>query len=339
VNFKGWVPTRVYWNQREPMVDWMYLGEERLRDPFFDDGVQRKLESPFHCIFRRQTSMDALRQWHETSPGLTPAGFIFHMSRCGSTLACAALSALDGNLTLSEPWPLGVVLRAHLRFDGITEQMRADWLLWIVSALGQRGSDANRLFIKFDSWGIAELPLIQKVFPNTPWIFLYREPIEVLVSQSVQPATWATPGALHPAIVNIPQQEMLRMDQEEYCARALGRLCEFALFHMNRSRGGMLVNYAEMPAAIWSSIARHFGLALDDQDVERMKQAARYNAKRTKAPFENDSSDKREAASDHQRELAARWIEPMYRRLEAARERQAPADAVDSPTRFFSQPV
>ena len=321
------------------MVDWMYLGEERLRDPFFDDGVQRKLESPFHCIFRRQTPMDALREWHEASPGLTPAGFIFHMSRCGSTLACAALSALDGNLTLSEPWPLGVVLRAHLRLDGITEQMRIDWLRWIVGALGQRGNDANRLFLKFDSWGIAELPIIQQVFPDTPWIFLYREPLEVLVSQSIQPATWATPGSLHPAIVNIPQQEMLRMDQEEYCARALGRVCEFALFHSARSGSGMLVNYAEMPDAIWSRIARHFGLNLDDSDIDRMKQAAKFNAKRPRLRFENDSVDKRGGASDRQRELAARWIDPMYRRLEAARERQALADDAASRTRFFNQAV
>lgn len=131
---------------------------------------------------------------------------------------------------------------------------------------------------------------------------------------------------------------MLRMDQEEYCGRALGRVCEFALFHINRSRGGMLVNYDEMPAALWSRIAKHFRLDLDASDIERMKQASKFNAKHPKVRFENDSADKRGGASHRQRELAARWIEPMYRRLEQARERQALAEDA-APTRFFNQSV
>jgi hypothetical protein len=272
------------------------------------------------------------------SPGIKPAGFIFHTSRCGSTLACRTLGALDRNLTLSEPWALEVVLRAHLRVAGITEQMRLDWLSWIVSALAQPRPGVDRLFIKFDAWGIAELPAIQRVFPDTPWIFLYRDPLEILVSQVLRPSTWGFPGVLHPALTNIPPEEASKMDPEEYCARVLARVCDFGIFHATRRRG-LLVNYDEMPSAMWSRVATHFGLNFDSGEIAKMKDAALFDAKHPRVKFEADGEDKRALASERLRELAARWIEPMYYRLEQERANQAVAVDFASVTKDFNHPV
>ena len=68
-------------------------------------------------------------------------------------------------------------------FDGIGEQ-RIEWLRGVVSALGQpRLGTEKHLFIKFDAWKVLDLPLIRRAFPAVPWIFLYRDPVEVLTSQ------------------------------------------------------------------------------------------------------------------------------------------------------------
>lgn len=65
----------------------------------------RCLRHPFNHVFRRESSMASLDEWYVESPGLAPAGFIFHMSRCGSTLACRMLSAIDSNIVLSGAYP------------------------------------------------------------------------------------------------------------------------------------------------------------------------------------------------------------------------------------------
>ena len=53
----------------------------------------------------------------------------------------------------------------------------------MVSALGQErlGRETN-YFIKFDSPTILALTFIRRVFSEVPWIFLYRDPEEVLIS-------------------------------------------------------------------------------------------------------------------------------------------------------------
>src|SRR5678816_558328 len=104
---------------------------------------------------------------------------IFHMSRCGSTLVAQMLAALERNIVISEARPIDQVLGAK-----VDEERRIAWLRWIVNALAQRRRPAEEFFfIKLDAWHVLHLPLIQRAFPNTPWVFLYRDPIEVMVSQ------------------------------------------------------------------------------------------------------------------------------------------------------------
>jgi hypothetical protein len=52
----------------------------------------------------------------------------------------------------------------------------------MVAALGQARAGETRLFLKLDCWHMRDLPLFRRAFPNTPWVFLYRDPVEVLVS-------------------------------------------------------------------------------------------------------------------------------------------------------------
>ena len=103
--FDGWVPIRVYGapgHPGQPFVDWCYLGTDAFIEPFFEDTIRRMLRRPFNLLFRHQTPIDALGEWHAAQPGLPPTGFIFHMSRCGSTLAARLLAALPRNVVISE---------------------------------------------------------------------------------------------------------------------------------------------------------------------------------------------------------------------------------------------
>jgi hypothetical protein len=315
----GWIPVRVYWREgeREPSLDWCLIGETRFIDPFFDTTLQRQMSHPFHQAFRRRTPITVLPEWAAERPGAPLAGIIFHMSRCGSTLVAQMLAALDQNIVLSEATPLDAVLRSHLRDPGIGEQERIQWLRGMVSALGRRRSEKEkRLFIKFDCWSIAELPLIALAFPDTPWIFLYRDPMQVLASHFRSPGGWTIPSILPPVVLGLGQGAA-EFSWQEYRVRALARICELALLHC-QTRRGLLINYSQLPDAVWSLLAGHFGVDFPEEDLNRLREAARYDAKTPGLTFEPRASNA-DPLPGEARDLATHWLNPLYRQLEALR--------------------
>ncbi len=97
----GWIPFYL----KRGLAHWGYMGRERFVEPFFQSTVQKLAARPFNQVFCQQTGLDALVERAATHPGLPLRGLVFHMSRCGSTLAAQALAALPDTVVLSEPPP------------------------------------------------------------------------------------------------------------------------------------------------------------------------------------------------------------------------------------------
>ncbi len=317
----GWAPIRFYWDAMRPMLDWCYLGRRRFTEPFFNDTIESALQLPFNHVFRRQTFVETLLDWHRHQPGIAPTGFIFHMSRCGSTLLAQLLAALPRNIVLSEASPIDEVLRAHVRNPAVTDAERCAWLRALVSALGQSRNGETRFFIKFDSWQTLDLPLIRQAFPEVPWIFLYRDPVEVLASQIKQRGAQTVPGTIDPGLLELDLLTAIQMPPEEFCARMLARVCQAALDQCGS--GGRLVHYRDLPGAAWTEIARYFGAPCSPAEIETMQAKARFDAKTPSMFFTDDRSAKQRDATDAIRRMAEIWIDPIYRRLETARLAQA----------------
>lgn len=322
---RGWVPIRFYWEDGRPLIDWCWVGARPFAEPFFNQTIDAALELPFSSMFRPQTSLDTLAEHHAIEPGLHPRGFIFHMSRCGSTLVSQLLAALAGSVVLSESGPIDSVVRAKFRDPLLTDERRAQWLRWMVSALAQRRSgDEQQLFIKFDSWSALDLPIIHRAYPDVPWIFLYRDPVEVLVSQLARRGAHMVPGAIEPELFGMTVSEAYEMQPEQYCARVLASACEAALSHQ-RSFGGMMINYVQLPGAVWTEISDFFQVELAHSDVDTLRRVAQFDAKSTSVPFSSDSKAKRGTADAAVLQAVEQWLSPVYERLEAARFRTQPA--------------
>jgi gluconate kinase len=318
-NFKDWLPVRIYQRENELFADWCYMGDERFVQPFFDETIERRLRQPFNLLFRHQTSIKFLGELYEQNPGLPPNGFIFHMSRCGSTLVARMLAALTQNIVLSEPPPVDSVLRSNTKNSAISDEQRIDWLKWIASALGQKRNDEEEhYFIKFDSWNTLDLNLIELAFPDVPWIFLYRNPVEVIVSQMRQRGAQMVPGSLGQILPGLDLAQILQMPPEEYCARILARICENAL-SAAKSKNALMINYNQLPEVFAPKILKHFRVDYAPKDIEQMKVAAHYNAKMPQMEFEPDSEAKKRDASRAATEAAEKWVNPLYERLEKIR--------------------
>src|SRR5258708_6325171 len=154
------------------------MGGRRFVEPLFDQTIhQHQQEIP--CA-NRTTSAAALLARMAALPERPPTGFIFHASRCGSTLVAQMLASLPRNIVLSEPAILDSVLYPPTCGRSTTDAEQLQLLRAVVGALGYpRHPGEQQCFVKFSSRAISKMPLIQSVFPEVPWIFLYREPLEI----------------------------------------------------------------------------------------------------------------------------------------------------------------
>ncbi len=312
---RGWLPARVVPAGGAPAFDWAWFGPEPIRDPFFDESILRFASRPLSRMLRTRTTMDTLIAG--TDPDTPPpAGFIHHLSRCGSTLIAQAFAADPDTVVLSEAEPLDAVVRWAMG-SGAPIELQVAALRAIVAALGRdRSGSMRRVVFKLDSWHVTALPLFKAAFPHVPWVFVYRNPVEVLVSQHRQRGVHTVAGLLPTHVVDIPGAE--GMDADDYAAHVLKHMGEAVLNHWHLG-GGMLVDYTELPQAILTRIAPHFGIVPDTAQRAAMAAVATRSAKAPGERFVPDSVAKRAAATPTIAAVARALVDPVYVRLEGLR--------------------
>lgn len=311
----GWLPARSAAGSRRLAFDWAWFGSRGLTEPFYEDSVRRMATRPLSQAFRMRTALDALVAGAAQEDTLAPQGFVFHMSRCGSTLAAQMLAAVPHHLVVSEAEPIDAVVQ-WARASEVAMDARIAALRAVVAALGRRRSDSvRRYFVKLDCWHALALPLFRAAFPDVPWIFLYRDPAEVMVSQARMPgAHLGMPGL-------VPEEAAAVFSIESHGARVLAALLSAAAEHQALG-GGMLVNYAGLVPAMAAAIPAHFGFAPDADERAAMVAAAARDAKAPDAHFVADSASKRAAVTPAIAAAVGRYLHSPYERLEALRIRQ-----------------
>jgi hypothetical protein len=308
-----WTPIRFDFSGSAPMVDWADLSGERFVEPFFDHSVARWASGPRAAQLVR-TGLEAFVAL-DNEPSLEPAGMIFHLSRCGSTLVSRLLGTLPGAVVLAEPSPLNALL--GLDPDRVDRTAQIQFVRLLVRALGRRRhADEHQLVLKCTSWNIRHRAILAAAFPDTPWIWVQRDPARVLASLLAEPPGWL-------GLQNRPQRAAQRfgldpatvpaMARVEFAARALGAMLEAA--SATDPAGRLCIDHADLPAAVWQRVAPHFGLDADAAAVERMNGESRFYSKDS-APrvFSGDDLDHRRV-TDAMRQAAEHFAGPGYRSL------------------------
>lgn len=284
---------------------------QRFDDPFFTQTVTTALNAPLPKLLQRTTSLDELVAASESEPSVEPCGFIFHVSRCGSTLVSQMFTKLPRIIVISEAFPL--MDAADDPRLSPADRRRAFRALIRLYGRKVSGPETGSVF-KFGLREIFHWRMITEIFPHVPRIVLHRDPVEVLVSNFASPCEAAFPGAIPAELLGTPPQPIV--SHEDYTAFVFTRIYECAL-DAARAPASLTLDYTALPGAVESRIAPHFGISLSDDERAAMRLASRINPKgasRT-AEFTPDSAGKQAAASASLREYCASFIDPLYQQL------------------------
>lgn len=318
------VPMRVKFESGGPTVSWCFDDGHDFDDPFFDESVRRCLHRPFNRAFMPQTPIAALKEFADTHDGRPPDAFIFHMSRCGSTLLAQMFTALPDTRVISEASTLDRVLYAYRMVTPLAAETQIDWLRALTRCYGVRpGAAFARHLVKLDAWHIDQVTLIEQAFPGVPWVYLYRNPLEVLVSNLALRAASTLPGVTTHQLPGVDLMSALSMPAESFLGQILRHNMQSALQHRS-SPHGMYVNYTDLPDVALPVILEHFGMSVEPPEIQRMLTKATHNAKQPAIAFVPDTSRKQNDASPIARHLADTLLMPLYEELESIRWRQTP---------------
>lgn len=163
------------------------------------------------------------------------SGIVFHETRCGSTLTANLLSAADppAHRVYSESSPLLSAVLACERIKDCSPTKRDDLIRDTLYIMG-RSSDPleKRVFYKIQSIGVRDIATLTNVIPTVPWIFLYRNSIEVIMSHFKDASITNKAVCLrgrnqpHPLVVEIAETQgrtIKSLTNAEYCAAHLVR--------------------------------------------------------------------------------------------------------------------
>ena len=172
--------------QEDPIVILCKLNFHKYWDQPHSYPMFRDLESASNCIGanRRRSKMSVLLKEldaaKDTPEGrvVPPTGFVFHESRVGSTLIANFLASDPWALVFSESTP---VANAILHCTTCSKQRQIELFRNVVTLMG-RSPYHKRLFIKSQSITTTRMHIPLEAFPDTPWAFVFRTPVQTMMS-------------------------------------------------------------------------------------------------------------------------------------------------------------
>lgn len=266
-----------------------------------------------------------------------PAAFIFHLSRCGSTVLSEMFRPLHKYQVVAESEAIGNMFQI---FNCSHEKQVI--ALQNMIGLFQRSLCPNdeELILKLSSWNAVTIKIFQMAFPDTPCFFLYRDPAEVMVSMLRKPPAWLDRKKIAIKLEedkrtgngNLQRDfytEMLArvhyedtLSDTELYARLLGDICQSIV---DAPLPVLSMDYTSLPESMPNIIAPYFGVEIKSTDINRIMAASQRDTKEigNRKSFVPDSENKQKAVTAEIKQAVEYYISP---KLEAVKRKSLSAD-------------
>lgn len=301
-----WLPHR--YDAATRSLSWC-LPEGHPTQPFLDQYLQQCLtRSALNCLVRPRTSITPLLSAPVVDGPAHAAGFIFHLSRCGSTLVSGCLAERDDTCVLSEsPLLTDVLLDASL-----TDGQKRHLLPQLVRLQAAPFPGRDRVIVKWNAWDLCAWPLIRSAFPDVPSVALFRDPEEILASHGRSAGRHMSGD---PTLGHVdPVFAAGRGTVLERRIRVLRGLTD-AMSQLVAEPGTMPVDYRQLDLQRIGQIGRHFALAPDADADARMQQRLGFHSKEPERTFAADGVQKKQWFDADDRHCIHRELMPGHRRL------------------------
>ncbi len=284
-------------------VLWADIGDHLFREWQFMYTVQHLAETgAIGEAFT--TDFSILQDDRILADPISPSGFIYHVSRCGSTLTAKALARSPRHVVINQGGPLQRGFWATITKDWAQdaeptpENLKAFRNL-VLAMTRRRRPDQLYSFVKFISWNTLYLDFVARAFPGVPALFLYRDAVEVIASvlRETTAILWAKGRPQAGFLTGLPWRETIDMDEKKYLA-----ICFAEYFRKALAAGGTVkhVNYTAISPESFPVMLRE-GLHFEpgEDEFALMVEQFRFHSKDDgdKAVFVPDSADKQRSIS------------------------------------------
>mmetsp|Transcript_7013 Transcript_7013/g.13025 ORF Transcript_7013/g.13025 Transcript_7013/m.13025 type:complete len:245 (-) Transcript_7013:218-952(-) len=194
-----------------------------------------------------------------------------------------------------------------------------------------RSSYHTKCFFKLQSANTPRISVFREAFPSVPWAFVFREPVQVMMSHlkggagggAVCLRSKSRPTEQHLAILGTTNARSA--SNEDFCAAHLAYLSQVAYDEYSKDTElGLMLPYTDLPDLMPQKLlAQHFRSPVDSEGLERMAVTAKSYSKGRRGSgkagqFEGDSNDKEKAASPKVKAAAQKLLYPVYDKCLAA---------------------
>ena len=289
----NWIPYKLSVLNGSPHCYWLYTGNEPYTAPFFDETISRCMHLPQNSHrFKSLSSLDILPAWAAHTTSVPPTAFIFHVSRCGSTLIAQLLGLHEQHIVLAETPFVDALLRLPYQYKETDRELIMQAIPAAIQLYGRkRRGDETHLFIKTDSWHLCFYQQLRQLYPSVPFILLYRSPDEVIRSQRRRRGMQAVQGIVEPDIFGFDKTEIMDWPLDDYMAKVLERYFTIILEITSRDPLSLLVNYNEPVLFNMQKIAAFTGVTFSDNELLRMQERSCYHAKYPEQVFQEPAGE------------------------------------------------
>jgi hypothetical protein len=276
MSLTNWIPYKLLLEQDQALCRWLNTGDKPFSEPFFDDTITR-LKSNGIQRWHSAGNIQLLPGWSKDVKAIKPSAFIFHISRCGSTLLSQLLSINPRHIVLSEVPFIDDVLRAPFKHHPQASFDQPDMLDAALRFYGQPRNEENKLFIKTDSWHVFFYKTFRKLYPKAAFILLYRKPEEVIRSHQKKRGMQAVPGVIEPEVFGFEEEPVTDLDA--YMSRVIERYLTVFTDIIAKDERSILVNYNQGMMNVMDTMASFAGIDISAEEHAKMEERCRYHAK------------------------------------------------------------
>jgi len=301
-----WLPYR--YQAKQGLVNWL-LPVGHATQPFFDEYISHCRQQLLNQIIQPCTSLAVAQQQANNINHIQPAGFIFHLSRCGSTLISGCLSELESTCVFSEsPLLTELLLDGNLSVD---EQQK--FLITFINLQSAAFPQRPDMIIKWNAWDIFRWDLIRSLYPHTPVIFLVRDPVEILASHHRSAGRHMAGDQVlenfHPLFANWSSNESVLGKRVKVLEGLMSAMQGCDLGSVIR-----IIDYQQLDCQLMDTV-EFLGGSIDENNRLEIQKRISYHSKNPAQVFVADSEKKKNNFDREDQEIVLEKLLLIYKKL------------------------